>query len=143
MAIGGLGGTGDFEVRVLAFDGSSLTDVADFDHGGFNEIRSVLWSFGGQYIAIGGRSGTDDFQVRVLTALTVPQDCVVQNCLVKKINGIDVVFSDGVGINASSDANVVAHNLVVESDQPYNFLVSQFIENSLFNFAPFGNRIFP
>ena len=141
LAIGGQGGTGGFEVRVLEFDGSSLTDVADFDHG--TSVRSVSWSPGGQQIAIGGSGGTGGFEVRVLTALTVPQDCVIQNCLVKKINGIDVVFSDGVGISASSDANVIAHNVVVESDQPYNFLVSQFIENSLFNFAPFGNRIFP
>ena len=144
LLIGGKTNAGSLEIQVLAFDGitSPLPVVATFDHGG-SEVTSVDWSPGGEFIAIGGVGGTGGFDVRVLEGLRVPQDCVIKNCVAKKINGFDVVFSDGVGISASSDANVITDNAVVESDQPYNFLVSQFTENSLFNFAPFGNRIFP
>ena len=60
-----MGGENDV-VRVLSFDGLTLSAItsATYDHG--NEVNSVDWRHTGDYIAIGGATGTSGAHVRVL-----------------------------------------------------------------------------
>ena len=68
LAVGGDQGTGGYEVRVLAFDGQYLEDIAtaQYNHGTSDSIRSLEWTTDGQYLAIAGTDGTDGYEVRVL-----------------------------------------------------------------------------
>jgi len=54
LAIGGAGGFGGYEVRVLNFDGASLSGIANYEHG--NTVNSVSWSSDGKYLAVWGDS---------------------------------------------------------------------------------------
>ena len=70
LAIGGIGNTDMFEVQVLGFDGTSLSNIvtATYDHGDGNAILSVDWSPDGSYLVIGGESSSiDGADVRVLS----------------------------------------------------------------------------
>ncbi|MFC1843063.1 right-handed parallel beta-helix repeat-containing protein [Candidatus Dependentiae bacterium] len=51
------------ELRVLRFDGSSLSLITGFDHG--DDLYAVHWSPCGQYIAVGGGNGSGGYEVRV------------------------------------------------------------------------------
>ena len=63
LAIGGESGAGNVQVRMFSFDGSSLTLLDSYAHGG--RVGSLVWSPDGDYIAIGG-DRSSNVNVRVL-----------------------------------------------------------------------------
>ncbi|MFC1843062.1 WD40 repeat domain-containing protein, partial [Candidatus Dependentiae bacterium] len=63
LAIGGDNGTGGYEVRVLSFDGSSLSLIDSYTHS--HRVTSVAWSPSGQYLAIGSFNVVGGYEVRV------------------------------------------------------------------------------
>ncbi|MFC1843064.1 hypothetical protein ACFLYU_05405, partial [Candidatus Dependentiae bacterium] len=67
LAICGANGTDDYELRIMRFDGSTLSPIAGYDHEVDNLFWTVDWSPCGQYVAVGGRDGVGNFDVRVLS----------------------------------------------------------------------------
>ncbi len=70
LGIGGRAGTGDFEVRAVSFDGSTIdaTPIASFNHvvGSTVEVNSVAWHPTGNFLAIGSVINASGPEVRVL-----------------------------------------------------------------------------
>ena len=66
IAIGGWGGTGGYELRVLRFDGTSLYDIpgAVYDS---QYVNSISWSPNGQYLVIGTRDTDSTGEVCVFS----------------------------------------------------------------------------
>ncbi len=63
LAVGGASGAGGYEIRVLSFDGSTVTEVDSANHG--STVYSVSWDPSGPFIAIGG-SPASGSEIRIL-----------------------------------------------------------------------------
>ncbi|MFC1842674.1 right-handed parallel beta-helix repeat-containing protein [Candidatus Dependentiae bacterium] len=110
LAVGGVDGTGNYDLRILEFDGSSLVAVKNYNSSD-STIFSVAFLRSGQYLATGGSSLLNVFEV-----MYAPENCLLDSNKVCNTTG---GWQQGVGINGSGD-NLYLRNVGFANDVNFN-----------------------
>ena len=104
----------DKDLIILRFDGASLTEVGDFDHG--SALWIADWSGSGRYVAVGGDDSIGDGHIRIFEVMESPSGCLIDGNKVCNGSGS---WQGSVGILGSGD-NVYLRNVGYNNDANFN-----------------------